>query len=86
MAEPQLLPPWMLDTMPAQGGAPTHDDRVLDALESLTLRQQQVLNGIFYERLSERQLARELGLARTTVATHKHRALLKLREMLGDDR
>ena len=34
----------------------------------------------------QRQLARELGLARTTVATQKHRPLLKLREMLGDDR
>lgn len=84
VAAEQLLPPWALDIMPAQGDSQPHLERVLDAVESLPRRQREVIEALFWERLTERPLARRMGLSRNTVKTHKRRAIATLRRALED--
>ena len=86
MVAEQLLPPWMLDTLPIQGGSQPHLDYVVDAIEALSPRQREVIEALFFERLTERPLAKRLGLSRNTIKTHKHRALANLKRELEDVR
>lgn len=72
--------------MPAQGGSLPHHDTVVDAIEALSPRQREVIEGLFYERLSERQLAKRMGLSNYAFWSHKHRAYQRLRRVLEDDR
>ena len=86
LAVERPLPSWVLDTMPAQSGSQPHLDYVIDAIEALAPRQREVIEALFFERLTERPLARRLGLSRNTIKTHKRRALTNLKRELEDVR
>lgn len=86
MASEVLLPPWSLDLVPDQGGSQPHNERVVDAIEALTPKQREVIDGLFFERLTERPLARRLGITQQQVNRRKQRALRRMRRYLEDDR
>jgi len=77
-----LTPPWLLDTMPSQDGSQPHDNRVVDAVEALTPRQREVIEGLFFERASQSALARRWGISRQSVSVTRRRALANLRRAL----
>lgn len=82
LAEAYLLPPWVLDTMPAQGGSQPHLERVVDAIEHLSRCQREVIEAVFYERISQAALGRRRGVSRQSVSVTYHRALNNLRRSL----
>jgi RNA polymerase sigma factor (sigma-70 family) len=53
--------------------------RVSQALECLTQRQRQILQLTFWANKSERDIASQLGISRSTVKVMKYRAIKKLR-------
>lgn len=53
-----------------------------NALHMLTDSEAGIIYSLFYEEISETQLARKLGIARTTLQSQKYRILEKLKEML----
>lgn len=59
-----------------------HYDAVVDALEALLPVQRTILEGLFWERLSHRKLAKRLGVDESTVRWHKKQAFLLLEEAL----
>lgn len=60
-------------------------DEILWALDQLTVRARQVLVLRYYEDLSVDETADVLGIASGTVKTTTHRAMARLRELLGQD-
>lgn len=82
MATERLTPPWLLDTMPSQGGVPSHLDHVVDAIERLSTCQREVVEAVFYERISQAALARRRGVTRQSVSVTLRRALANLRRSL----
>ena len=52
-------------------------------LDILSPRQKEVVYLLYYDCLSEAEAGRQLGLSRSTVRTHKKRALRKLRRKLA---
>lgn len=57
--------------------------RVRQVMErELSPRQRQVVEGVFYERLSQAELARRLGVNRSTVCRTLHRAAERMRRCL----
>lgn len=61
------------------------DLAVRAALQQLSRRQQEVVILRYYVRLDVNETAEALGIAPGTVKTQSHRALAKLRAVLGDD-
>lgn len=60
--------------------------QVSDALEQLSVEDQEVLRAYFYERLSYSQIAQEAGLAgKTSAAWRVNAALGRLKELLVKD-
>ncbi|GIV17974.1 MAG: hypothetical protein KatS3mg022_3409 [Armatimonadota bacterium] len=53
------------------------------ALSSLTARERQVLMMVFWDGMSERDIAARTGVALSTVCVYKDRALRKLRRAIG---
>lgn len=57
------------------------------ALSRLTVEEQRLLTGFFYEQLEAEELARRLGTTAGAVRVRKHRALKRLADLLtGDER
>ena len=57
---------------------------VREAFAELSTTQQQVLEMAYYEGLSQSEISEALNMPIGTVKTHKHKGLLKLREILQD--
>ena len=57
--------------------------KVRVALESLSLRQRQIIHAHYWEGLSEHEIARRLGIHRTTVQVHLQRAIRRLKRHLS---
>ncbi|MGC8785556.1 MAG: RNA polymerase sigma factor, partial [Armatimonadota bacterium] len=53
------------------------------AISSLTARERQVLMMVFWDGMSERDIAARIGVALSTVCVYKDRALRKLRRAIG---
>ncbi len=62
----------------------TQDAAVLEALRTLSRRQQEVLVLRYYADLSEAEIAQALGLTRGAVKSHAHRGIAALRKSLDD--
>lgn len=60
-------------------------DVIVDALESLTSEEQWIFDALYVRKLSERQLAAEIKLPKTTMRRRKEKLLLRLRHILEDD-
>ncbi|WP_109509506.1 SigE family RNA polymerase sigma factor [Nocardioides speluncae] len=70
---------------PAAPGADIHErDELITALAQIPKRQREVVVLRHLVGLSVEQTAEELGLAPGTVKAHAHRALPRLRELLGE--
>mgnify|MGYP002406673022 FL=1 len=52
-------------------------------LDILSPRQKEVVYLLYYDCLSETEAGRQLGLSRSTIRTHKKRALRKLKRKLA---
>ena len=61
----------------------TQDAEVLDALRTLSRRQQEVLVLRYYADLSEVEIAATLGLTKGAVKSHAHRGIAALRKALA---
>jgi RNA polymerase sigma factor (sigma-70 family) len=57
-------------------------DKIAQVLEQLTPQQQKIIKMIFWEGRTERGIAKELRISRTTVQTLKKRSLRKLSDLL----
>ena len=62
----------------------TQDAAVLEALRTLSRRQQEVLVLRYYADLSEAEIAATLGLTKGAVKSHAHRGIAALRKALED--
>lgn len=76
------FPPEALDRFPRRVRRPQRDLSL--PLEVLTPRQREVIFSLFYDSLTEEETARVLGISRSSVRTHRARALKRLRKSLGD--
>jgi RNA polymerase sigma factor (sigma-70 family) len=69
---------------PGDGAAPSYDrEALLNALERLTRKQVFVINALFWEGLSIREVAAELQVSRSRVVTLRNRALEALGRSLS---
>jgi|TARA_R110000765_G_C18748018_1_gene587504 RNA polymerase sigma factor (sigma-70 family) len=59
-------------------------EMVLDSLDILNLEEMWLVNAILFERMSLRQIARSIGIPKTTVARYRDKVLAKLRDALVD--
>lgn len=57
-------------------------EKLNNAMHMLTDSEAGIIYSLFYKEVSETQLAREMGIARTTLQSQKYRILEKLKEML----
>lgn len=57
-------------------------DLLSELVEKLPVKYRRVIEGVFWEGLSEKQMALQLGCARSTVQRRKARGLLLLRQKL----
>lgn len=57
-------------------------EKLNSALHMLRESEAGIIYSLFYEEISETQLARKMGIARTTLQSRKYRILEKLKEML----
>jgi len=74
------LPPEVLERIPRNH---FHQRRRISLpLEILSPRQKTVIEGLFFEGVSEEELARRLNISRSSVRIHRDRALEKLRRVL----
>lgn len=62
------------------------DKQLLTSVESLPEKQQQVVRGVFFQELSQEQLARQLNIPLGTVKSRLRLAMSKLKQELGDER
>ena len=53
-----------------------------EALRTLTDEETAIIHALFYQEISEVELAKKLGIARTTLQTRKYKILEKLRKLL----
>jgi DNA-directed RNA polymerase specialized sigma24 family protein len=70
--------------MPSQGGSQPHLDYVVDAVEALRPHQREVIEALFYERISAATLAKRRSVHRSTVTRTRDRALANLERGLRD--
>lgn len=59
-------------------------DLLIELVERLPAKYRQVIEGLFWEGLSEMQMALQIGCARSTIQRRKARALAMLRVKLTD--
>jgi RNA polymerase sigma factor (sigma-70 family) len=77
--------PSLLDALPSEDSSPGSLDAVIDAVEALPERQREVIELRFWARMSQQQVANQLGLTQQTVDYHEKRALEALREVLNGE-
>jgi RNA polymerase sigma-70 factor (ECF subfamily) len=79
-----LFPDDAPDPSPRGPGDPSLRSRIAAALDALTHRQREAFVLVHMEGFSVREAAQMSRLAQGTVKSHLHRALVHLREQLGD--
>ena len=57
-------------------------EKLNQALHTLTDEESAIIHALFYQELSEAELAKRLGIARTTLQSRKYRILDKLKKLL----
>ncbi len=57
-------------------------EKLSEALQMLTLKERRIIYSLFYKEISEVQLAKDMGVARTTLQSQKYRILEKLRKIM----
>ncbi len=57
-------------------------EKLNQALHTLTDEEAAIIHALFYQEVSEAELARRLGMARTTLQSRKYRILDKLKKLL----
>lgn len=57
-------------------------ERLGQALKMLSEEESAIIRELFYEEISEKDLAKQMGLARTTLQSRKYKILEKLKKML----
>ena len=57
-------------------------ERLNEALHTLTGEEAAIIHDLFYKEISEVELAKKLGIARTTLQSRKYKMLEKLRKLL----
>lgn len=57
-------------------------ERLNEALHTLTGEEAAIIHDLFYKEISEVELAKRLGIARTTLQSRKYKILEKLRKLL----
>lgn len=57
-------------------------DMVRKAMQTLSANQNKIIKLVFWNRLSEREIATQMGISRSSVKTTKARALKKLKPLL----
>lgn len=64
--------------------SPETADKLKAAIDELPEQQREVVNLLFWERVTEREAAERLGISRRAIQTHRARALTRLRDVVGD--
>ena len=57
-------------------------EKLNEALHTLTDAETAIIHALFYQEISEVELAKKLGIARTTLQSRKYKILEKLRKLL----
>lgn len=57
-------------------------ERLKEALHILTFEEKEIIYALFYQEISEVELAKKLGIARTTLQSRKYKILEKLKKFL----
>ena len=57
-------------------------EKLNEALRILTDEETAIIHALFYQEISEVELAKKLGIARTTLQSRKYKILEKLRKLL----
>lgn len=57
-------------------------ERLNEALHTLTDEEAAIIHALFYQEISEAELAKKLGIARTTLQSRKYKILEKLKKVL----
>lgn len=57
-------------------------ERLNEALHTLTEEETVIIHALFYQEISEVELAKKLGIARTTLQSRKYKILEKLKKLL----
>ena len=57
-------------------------EKLNEALHTLTDEETAIIHALFYQEISEEELAKKLGIARTTLQSRKYKILEKLRKLL----
>ena len=57
-------------------------EKLNQALHTLTDEESTIIHALFYQEISEAELAKRLGIARTTLQSRKYRILDKLKKLL----
>lgn len=60
------------------------NEKVLKSIDSLPLAQQSIIKGVYYQELTQEQLAKQLGIPLGTVKSRLRLALSKLKQQMGD--
>jgi len=60
------------------------NEKVLRCIDSLPLAQQSIIKGVYYQELTQEQLAKQLGIPLGTVKSRLRLALSKLKQQMGD--
>ena len=83
-AGPLRWAPAWLDALPAVTPPVQHDGNghLQDVIEQLPATQLVVINGIYWERISQARLARRLGVSQQAVGRRHARALARIRRTL----
>mgnify|MGYP003156161086 CR=1 FL=1 len=58
------------------------EEKLNEALHTLTDEETAIIHALFYQEISEVELAKKLGIARTTLQSRKYKILEKLRKLL----
>ena len=61
------------------------DDMIRRAIEALDERQQAVIRGLFFDNLSQREVARRMGISQMTVSRIERQALRQMRKQIFND-
>lgn len=57
-------------------------EKLNKALHTLTAEETEIIHALFYQEISEVELARQMGIARTTLQSRKYKILEKLKKLL----
>lgn len=57
-------------------------EKLNEALHTLTDEEAAIIHALFYQEISEAELAKKLGIARTTLQSRKYKILEKLKKLL----